>query len=394
VTFVGIGFTVLGLVLSVCFSLALRSPICIALFLYHLSAALFNWNNSLTNPADSTRYYAQVADFSQFKPGTRAVEWFAATLRDLLDASFLDLYMVFHLFGYLGAIRWYQLCKRTLEPTEGPQGSPSLLLYIVCFLPGLHVWSSVLGKDELVFLAITSFLWGLAEPTRRFLSLAFGLGLCCLVRPHVAALLSASCAIAAIVSGGLPLLWRILVSGGLLFGLRSAFPFLSDFLGVNSLDVESSTDFVQRWQSRNLEGGSSVDISDYSFPFQVFTYLYRPLFFDANGFLGIVVSVENLLLLAITLLCAPSLIRALSMERDRFFLRFNLLFWGMTTAILASTTTNLGNAIRQKIMVLPSLLTLLLAAYATRALAAREAGEETTEPEEATEAEVEAPAVE
>ena len=213
-----------------------------------------------------------------------------------------------------------------------------------------------MGKDELAFLGITSFIWGLSAPKRRLLALAFGLTLCALVRPHVAAMLAASCAVAVILSSDVPLFWRLLLSTGLLVGLRASFPFLAEFVGIETVDTEASTDFVQRWQGRNLGGGSSVDISEYSLPFQIFTYLYRPLFIDANSALGLVVSVENTILLAITVLCAPWIIASLASGEDRFYSRFNFLFWVMTTAALASTTTNLGIAIRQKIMVLPSLL--------------------------------------
>ena len=46
---------------------------------------------------------------------------------------------------------------------------------------------------------------------------------------------------------------------------------------------------------------SGVDITSYSLPVQVFTFLYRPLFFDAPGLLGLIVSFENVFYLLITL---------------------------------------------------------------------------------------------
>lgn len=365
-TLVGITFFVFGVFLSLAIGFSLRSPACVLLYFYHVAAALFNWDNSLSNPSDSQRYFVQIADFSRFKPGTAATEWFIATVRDVLGADYFDMYMVLHLFGYLGIVMLYLICRRALQPLASASGQPHILLYVVCCLPGFHVWSSVMGKDELVFLGVTTFVWGVAEPTRRLFALAFGLTVCALVRPHVAAMLAASCAVAMILSSDVPFLGRLLLSGGLLFGLRASFPFLVEFVGIEVIDSEGSNEFVQRWQGRNLEGGSSIDISSYSVPFQIFTYLYRPLFVDAHSALGLVVSVENLILLAISLLGAPWIVTVLASGNDRFYSRFNLLFCAMTTIALASTTTNLGIAIRQKIMVLPSLLALVLTAYAAR----------------------------
>ena len=46
---------------------------------------------------------------------------------------------------------------------------------------------------------------------------------------------------------------------------------------------------------------SGIDISNYGLGLQLFTFIYRPLFFDAPGILGLIVSVENVFYLFITL---------------------------------------------------------------------------------------------
>jgi hypothetical protein len=105
-----------------------------------------------------------------------------------------------------------------------------------------------------------------------------------------------------------------------------------------------------------------VDISEYGFPTQLFTYMFRPLFVDARGTLGWIVSFENLFYLAGCVYYAPHVARALWTGYGGFFVRFNFFFWVLAASILAVTTSNLGVAIRQKTMILPSLLLLLLLA--------------------------------
>jgi hypothetical protein len=371
VTGVGVLFIALGVLLSLCLTFVLRSPTCILLFACHLGAAFFNWQYSLEQPADAQGYFAQTADFVRLAPGTGFVGWFVATIRDALGASYLDMFMIFHLFGYLGVVLFFRLCLRAVGELNEAPWVLRALPYILAFLPGFHVWTSVMGKDELVFLGIVVFLWGLIRPGARFLALAAGLALCFLVRPHVAALLAAACVIGAIVSSDLPLLARVLLAGGFSVGLIVALPFLTSFVGLEGLNTEAASEVVETWQGRNLDGGSSLDISQYSFAYQGFTFLFRPLFFDATSSLGLIVSLENLVLLGVCLWGLPSLWRALWASPETFFLRFNFTFWALSTAVLAPVTANLGIALRQKIMVLPSLLLVLLAGRALHAASLR-----------------------
>jgi hypothetical protein len=90
----------------------------------------------------------------------------------------------------------------------------------------------------------------------------------------------------------------------------------------------------------------------------MFAYLFRPLFFDARNALALIVSVENLLMLVLFIVFfLPS---ASSMFKDSSFtMRYNVIFCLSTLILLSLTTNNLGIAIRQKTMILPSFLLLL-----------------------------------
>ncbi len=105
---------------------------------------------------------------------------------------------------------------------------------------------------------------------------------------------------------------------------------------------------------------SGVDISQYSFPMKLFTFLYRPLFVDAPGALGIIVSVENLFYLIITFKIIGNL-RGLKFLATGGFLAKSALFSFLTvSSALAQIAGNLGLAMRQKSQVMILLMFVIL----------------------------------
>ncbi len=363
-TIVGLLVIIFGLMLSFAFAIGSRAPICVFLYLYHTTASFLYWLYSLTDAADSVGYYTAPHVPSEIKPGTHFVTWLTVELRNALDASYLDLFMVFQLAGYIGIVVLFHLCRSTVRQGQDNDDTPPYLVYLLILLPGLHVWTSAIGKDSLIFLGISFVLWGAARRGFGLLLIALGLALCAMIRPHIASLLAASCGAALALSRGVPLYWRVSVLALLSVALWFGLPQLEEFLKVDEFNATNMVEYVEQRQGRNLGGGSSVAIADYSLPYQMFTFLYRPLFIDANGVLGLVVSFENLIYLAISVAYLPRAIGLVIKGEDSFFLRFNFLNWLLGAMILASSTSNLGLAIRQKTMLAPSLIVVALIAYA------------------------------
>ena len=96
---------------------------------------------------------------------------------------------------------------------------------------------------------------------------------------------------------------------------------------------------------------SGVDIASYSLPFQIFTFLYRPLFIDAPGLLGIIVSFENVFYLMMTIrLFNPRFIQFII--TSNFLVKAAAMSFVMISVALAQISGNLGLAIRQKSQVM------------------------------------------
>ena len=137
-------------------------------------------------------------------------------------------------------------------------------------------------------------------------------------------------------------------------------PFALRYTGVGEVvDVESLTTYIDKRQSYNTEGGGGIDIASMSLPMQLFSYLFRPVIFEARNVFALAASLDNLLLLGLFVVGGFALLRGgksgLS-ENRTFMWAYALGSW----LVLAMTTANLGIALRQKWMFVPMLIFLLI----------------------------------
>jgi hypothetical protein len=123
---------------------------------------------------------------------------------------------------------------------------------------------------------------------------------------------------------------------------------------------DSFTEFADTRAFELAKANSGIDTSQYPLILKLLTFWFRPLFFDAPSFIGIVVSFENLLYLFLTLKlinrrflgflkAAPALVKT------------SAVIFLATSFALSGTLSNLGIIIRQKSMVMYFLLFLILA---------------------------------
>ncbi|MBT3581734.1 hypothetical protein HN511_05525, partial [bacterium] len=140
----------------------------------------------------------------------------------------------------------------------------------------------------------------------------------------------------------------------------SAKSFVLEYAGLGKANnVRMLYEFVTYRQSLNLEGGSSVNISNYSVPMKLFTYLFRPLLVDAKNPLMLIISFENLFYIILFSSIFSLGFWHFLFKNFNFYLRFNLFYFLITLLVMANTTTNLGIAVRQKTMIMFSLITII-----------------------------------
>jgi len=201
-------------------------------------------------------------------------------------------------------------------------------------------------------MGIGLFFYGISKMRTRWIAICIGGFIIYHVRPHIMLVILVSSAIGFVFTTkgiSVPLRTAFLV------GVAVAFYFIyGDVLTLVGIDeeefVSQGLDLTHR-ATELTKATSGIDIANYSLPMQVFTFLYRPLFFDAPGLLGIIVSFENVFYLIITF-------RLLNIKGLNFLITSNFMvktafFSFLTVSLaLAQISGNLGLAIRQKSQVM------------------------------------------
>ncbi len=340
----------------------------ILLCLWHTAFCLLYWQYAQYNDSDSNAYYNYGVRHKEtnFELGTGFVQSVAVLLVQGLALSPLGCFLLFNAFGVLGVV----LYNTTLsEAANGVGGWPERVARWGAFSPLISFWSCALAKDPLAFVGCGMAVYASAHLSRRWRWLLVG-GLVLLsVRPHMASLLLVALFVALLFGRQVTLPQRIVGLAIATIAGAALLPFVTQYVGLGDLtDLQDSADYqtlvveyIEKRQSYNLEGGSSVPISEMILPMQLFTFMFRPLFLDAPGVFGLVVSVENMVLVLLFVLTAPRLARLLR-QQSSFQVRFCGIFLALGWIALATTTANLGIAVRQKTMLLPALVTLCVLA--------------------------------
>lgn len=337
------------------------------LWFYHLFFGIIFWVYIQYGPGgDAYGYWAHSSEinFNEAWGGflVRGPGTYAMFLINFFPAKFLSFFglsIVYTLLGYIGITFFYVLFSDNISYNTKIGGY--YVFPLILFLPNLHFWSGGVGKDTLLFLSIALFVYGMQYPLKNVGKLALALGLSYLIRPHITIFLITSFGLAFVLDGKLKLYQKILFFGLCLAGFLALFDNIMAYLKLESLDTESVTEFADTRVSNlsRSSTGSSVDISSYPLPLKIFTFLYRPLFFDINGVMAIVASFENLLLLVLSwkfLKLNPIKV----FRKGNYMVKALCIFLTIGAVSFSLILSNLGIMLRQKNMFIPALLFICL----------------------------------
>jgi len=337
-----------------------------ALFAYHLIFAFYYWFFTLNRGGDALIYYKKAArGIAEFGTGTQFIDWLMSRLYSIFAGDYLDYYVLFQLFGFLGFCLLHSILDEVVFFQKTPRARNFRLA--ILFFPNMHFWSSAIGKDSLIFFAVLLVTWGMIRYQKRLLAIVAGFFLMYFIRPHIAGIFLGAIFMALLWGPGIPLRWRITGNLLVVIAIVLLLPQIQKFVGLEEVSVQSVGQYLEKRQGLNLEGGSSVDIRQYSLPLKIFTFFYRPLFFDARNINGFVISMENVFYLwFLSFLFSGNFLRVLWKYRFSFFMRFNFIAFITGTFILALSVSNTGIAVRQKNMFLPGFLILVVTLFAIR----------------------------
>jgi hypothetical protein len=275
----------------------------------------------------------------------------------VLELSFFTGNMAYALLGFLGFIYLYRIMKTAFPETSYFSGFKIFGIPIfpwIWFLPNLHFWSSGIGKDTLLFFCIALFVYSLQHIKKRYLGLAVSVILSLVIRPHITLFLIVSFGIGYTLDGGLKSYQKAIIFLMFAAFFGSIFNYVLDFVQLESLESQAIEDYTSNKAAKlnQADSSSGLDISGYPYPFKVFTFLYRPLFFDVNGVLAILASLENLVLLLFTIkIFRNKPIK--SFKRGGFLLKGSVIYFILGALSFSLILGNLGIMLRQKNMFYP-----------------------------------------
>lgn len=274
---------------------------------------------------------------------------------NILDLSYFTGTMLYSLIGFIGLAYFYVIAV-ALVPNN-PKFKGYYLFPLLFFLPNLHFWSCAVGKDTLLFFCIAIFTYGLMQPLKRMPMIILGLALAYFIRPHITLFMLLGFGMAYFSGKNISLLQRISFFS-LMIGVAIAIlPMVMKFAKIEEATLDSFDKFSETKVALLSKAGTSsaVDITSYPFPLKVFTFLYRPLFFDINGIPSILASFENLFLLVLSLTVLINKPLA-SFKKAPFVIQGMVYFLIIGTLAFSQSLGNVGIMIRMRNMFLPGLL--------------------------------------
>lgn len=326
------------------------------LFFWHTLFSIAYFWYTLSNTADAMKYYRlSLGEEFFFYPGSKFVYFITSFFSKGIDASYLNTTLFYNLIGSLGLVFLYLSLKDVFKYL------PRYWLFIL-FMPSMSFWSAGLGKDAISFFSTCLFLYSITSGKKMALLVPIAFFLMFMVRPHIAFIILVSYVIYFIIRAKVHLVFKMLTLPMIGLGVLLSIGFVQQYVGLEDSSLGSVTDYIDGRQNSNLGGGSSLDIASMSYPVQVFTYIFRPLPFEAHSAVALVTSLENTILLFLFIyILFKSKFNFRPFIHDKNLWLFTYVF--LTCTILAMTTANLGIATRQKWMFMPVLLYLLIYSF-------------------------------
>ena len=327
----------------------------------HCASVLFQNETLKAVTADAHLYYYDL-DMYTVQPlrlGTSIIVYVTQTMIYWMNFAFIELMLI---YGMLGAGTILILTKWIDRNFDS---RVKLIGITLCFVPGLHFWTSSIGKDAPISIGIILIIISAFDIRRKIWIFSAGMLLCLLIRPHILIILMASL-VGAHILRNKSLVLRIGAVVVALAFIPLAQLVIQSFLGV---DILNSNDFSSMLSDRENYVENTVDegVIYIGNPFTRLIYFtFNPLFFNATSTAALIASVENLILI---ILYFRIMIGFRAVEESKKTLAIFLALFVFTMILFQGLGGyNIGLALRQKVMIYPALIMLFLICENGRAI--------------------------
>jgi len=267
-------------------------------------------------------------------------------------------YLLYGCIGFFGILKWMQWAELIMKDKLIYKGFN--LLYLFFFLPNIHFWTASLGKEALVFWGIASVIYAITDcKNLSFSAIAGGL-MVLLIRPHVALMLFFSIGVLFLLNKKYSLSKRFFI-GIFTVSLCTLLLFMVFQLShIRYWNWERITYFNEYSILSFRNSGSYVPMLDYTYLYKLFSFNFRPLFYDVNSIMSLFASFENLMVLMIFVLALFIVIRYYPKIKYTNAMKTVFLFSFIASVLYVERYANLGIFMRTKMMFQPFLIIALI----------------------------------
>jgi hypothetical protein len=318
----------------------------------------FRWGQTFSS-------YFQQFDFSPFFDrniwrgpaftGTNFIGYPSALMIMLVGESFRGTWLLYSSLCVIGLFYFAKVFYRAYGGIEYKN-----YLWIILFYPSLWFWTASVSKDTWMVFGVGVFLTGMVSQNKKqsIYVMAFGLFLCYLVRPQLAAILAFALAGSYFLGTLKKLTFKNVFI--LVLSVAGAFYFLS-VIGVD--DVSEVTDLTQETQRKSSYGGSQISISAGPLKFiqAPVNILLRPFPWEVGGVLQIISFFDIYFIWYLAFKNWKAVKRSFSMIRKDRLIAFCFIFVALFSMGAGLALVNLGLIARQRIILYPFMFMIIYA---------------------------------
>ena len=334
------------------------------LFCYHLLFVIFAYQIRIERGiSDSHFYWAQSFDINKHS-WFDFLDWSANFIVFLnypllkIGVPFFIGFLIYGIIGFFGILKWMQWTDLVFENKFYYKGIN--LLYLLFLLPNLHFWTAAIGKEPIVFWGIAAVFYAIALKKYNTFSFIVGSLMVLTLRPHVALMLFSAVALVLFFDKNYSLKKRISF-GVVSFSVLSLLLYLVfQLTHIRYWNWKRITYFNDYSILSFKYSGSYVPMLEYNYFYKLFSFNFRPLFYDANSLATLLSSIENIIVLLIHLLGLFFVIKFYRKMVLPNWVKIAFLFTSILSILYVQRYANLGIFMRTKMMFHPFMLVALL----------------------------------
>jgi hypothetical protein len=364
-----------------------RKPICIAFIISAIGHFIGSWvlfEFAVRVGADSCFYFDNAATHTEAITGYQfAFRTLGYARKYFLGESFLGAFLISGAIALIASTYLVITYKVLLDKISSYQPFYHIdkkqiifpIIILFCW-PSYFFWSAGIVKDNFSFLGIAISLFTIVQGRFNFINITIGataFTLAFMVRPYLLVIFAVPAFIYIVMGSKIKIHYKLTLFSFLFVIFAIAFPLLSQYSSATHFDSITSLGQYAIKQQNYMAIGSSIPIPTnnphlifFFIPYLVLGNLLFPLFIGARNLIGIVGSIENFYLLGWLIWFFKNYSTWKDLSSQLRIVKFLMLYFLFGITCLSMISTNLGLAMREKIMYVPALLLCIFSTYAYR----------------------------